>query len=223
MPFQHFDHPHLLDLHELQEGEKIQCSGCELPGGSDSMYGCNSCNYFLHEKCLNLKRWMEHPAHPEHPLTFLPKPTYPNGSFRCNACGDDGSAFSYCCAFCEFDLHTHCASLPRTVVHEGHSHPLTLTFKLSGAETTIFTCDVCNGNADLQYWVYNCDDCNFGTHLGCVAHAQEPPPSNGSSNELEQLQQSMNQMMETQLEMARLQNEITKTQLIAASMRWAYR
>ncbi|XP_019054317.1 PREDICTED: uncharacterized protein LOC104603610 [Nelumbo nucifera] len=87
------------------------------------------CNYYLHQKCLNVERSMEHPAHPKHPLTLLPMPTYPPGAFLCSACREDGSSFSLSCAHCEFDLHVQCASLPQTAVHE--AHPLTHTLYLS--------------------------------------------------------------------------------------------
>lgn len=46
--------------------------------------------------------------------------------FVCNACDQDGDAFSFHCPHCQFDLHLPCAALPKKLHHQSHLHPLTL-------------------------------------------------------------------------------------------------
>ncbi|XP_010265934.1 PREDICTED: uncharacterized protein LOC104603561 [Nelumbo nucifera] len=225
---QHFSHPHPLNPYdEAQESDGIRCSGCELVT-LGSLFGCESCNYYLHEKCLNVGRWMEHPAHPNHPLTLLPVPTYPSGSFLCNACREDGSSFSLSCAHCEFDLHVQCASLPQTVVHEAHPHPLSLTFsysnpKLSHAESIAFSCDVCGEDVDLQGWLYLCVGCDFGDHLSCATSEARPPPPPPPANEptsaVEEMHRLTKEMQEFQLAAARCQLQMNLANALASTMR----
>lgn len=35
-------------------------------------------------------------------------------------------------------------------------------------ESTVFVCDLCHDNANLNYWLYCCADGDFGTHLECA-------------------------------------------------------
>ncbi|PSS10032.1 Nucleoredoxin 1-2 like [Actinidia chinensis var. chinensis] len=111
----HFSHPHLLQPSQVAESEEIHCSGCEQPL-SGQAYSCTkpNCDYFfLHESCFNLPRQLCHRSHPHHPLSLLPFPAYPSGSFSCNACDQVGRAFVFHCATCQFDLHVKCAQEDR--------------------------------------------------------------------------------------------------------------
>ncbi|KAL3622420.1 hypothetical protein CASFOL_033831 [Castilleja foliolosa] len=111
MEFKHFSHHHSLFLHQPPQGSHdIHCSGCKSRA-SDDVYVCWQCNYFLHGQCLRATRSLRHPSHPHHPLTLVPFPTHPSGSFICNTCHISGDAFSYTCSACEFDIHIHCAQL----------------------------------------------------------------------------------------------------------------
>nr|XP_016485423.1 PREDICTED: uncharacterized protein LOC107805842 [Nicotiana tabacum] len=168
---QHFSHPHILKLVNPTEAETLSCNACEKPN-NPNFYGCNSCQYFLHENCLNAPRFLDHLSHPYHHLTLLPVPTYTNRSYTCKACGSDGNGYSFSCAACEFDIHLHCALLPHTVFLPQHRHELELIFDSpfdddEEDESTVFVCDLCHDNADLNYWLYYCAECDFGTHLEC--------------------------------------------------------
>ncbi|XP_015071099.1 uncharacterized protein LOC107015360 [Solanum pennellii] len=167
---QHFSHHHILKKLVLDENEELQCQACEnsifVP-----FHGCISCNFYLHDNCLNAPRSLIHPSHPSHPLTLLPAPTYSSRSFTCNACGSEGRSCSLSCAHCEFDLHMQCALLPQTVLlPQHHYHELKLIFDSSFGdedESCIFICDLCNGKVEHNSWLYYCADCDFGTHIEC--------------------------------------------------------
>ncbi|XP_057497600.1 uncharacterized protein LOC130782343 [Actinidia eriantha] len=120
MEFKHFSHPHGLSLHQAPQGPETRCSGCHSPASAGtSLYSCWQCKFFLHEQCFHATRSLNHPSHPPHPLTLIPYPTYPSGSFFCNSCSLTGTGFSYSCSTCEFDLHVHCAYTPlTTAVHD---------------------------------------------------------------------------------------------------------
>lgn len=112
---QHFSHAHPLQLCNLKPQDQAQCNGCKSPC-TGLAYRCTPCNYSLHKACTRIPNQIHHPSHP-HPLALLPTPTYPTGSFSCDACGKQGTGFSFHCAACEFDLHAPCASFPRTITH----------------------------------------------------------------------------------------------------------
>ncbi|KAH0730962.1 hypothetical protein KY289_002150 [Solanum tuberosum] len=171
---QHFTHPHFLKL-IVNPSETLTCNACEQPNITNTtFYGCNTCQYFLHENCLNAPRFLDHSSHPSHHLTLLPTPTYSNSSYTCKACGSAGNGCSFSCACCEFDVHMHCALLPQTVVlPQHHHHELELIFESPFYDdaddgSNVFVCDLCRDNVDLNNWLYYCADCDFGTHLGCA-------------------------------------------------------
>ncbi|CAI9103225.1 OLC1v1001673C1 [Oldenlandia corymbosa var. corymbosa] len=172
--FNHFGHEHLLIPLVLDEDDELYCKACDHLI-VQPFHGCLSCNYYLHDECLNIPRSILHPSHPNHPLTLLPIPTYPTSSFTCNACQSQGLGFSYSCAHCEFDVHIRCASLPTKLkVGEQHPHELKLVFEsLTGQDCrkyycSLFKCEVCGVGLESDCWRYYCDDCDFGMHLGCV-------------------------------------------------------
>ncbi|KAJ4954155.1 hypothetical protein NE237_030987 [Protea cynaroides] len=102
----HFSHPHPLELQvsnpQQQSMNTVPCSGCKLKT-SATFYACKSCNYILHISCSKMPQCISHPADPNHTLSLLPVPAYPEGYFDCDACGRPG------CNFCEFDAHLDCA------------------------------------------------------------------------------------------------------------------
>ncbi|XP_009587921.1 uncharacterized protein [Nicotiana tomentosiformis] len=167
-------HPHILKLVNSTEAETLSCNACEKSNNNNkpNLYGCISCKYFLHENCLNAPRFLDHSSHSYHRLTLLPVPTYTNRSYTCKACGSNGNGYSFSCAPCEFDIHLRCALLPQTVLLPQHRHELELIFYSpfdddEEDESTVFVCDLCHDNADLNYWLYYCAECDFGTHLEC--------------------------------------------------------
>ncbi|PHU30692.1 hypothetical protein BC332_02785 [Capsicum chinense] len=172
---QHFSHPHILKLINQAESENLTCSACEQPNitNKPNFYGCNSCQYILHEYCLDAPRFLDHSSHPSHHLTLLPLPTYSSRSYTCNACGSAGNGFSFSCARCDFDIHTQCALLPQNVfLSHHHHHELELIFESpfdddTDDENIVFVCDICHDNVDLKNWLYYCADCDFGAHIRC--------------------------------------------------------
>lgn len=171
MEFKHFSHPHVLRLYQIPQGQKVHCYGCES-SFSGSAYGCAHCQYFLHEQCARASRTLQHSTHSLHHLTLLPSTTYSAGSFSCNACGSPGTAFSFCCALCEFDLHVDCALLPKTMKHEAHPHELSLSFALPHHEARPHNrpCGICHKVLDFNLWTYNCNGCNFHVHASCASN-----------------------------------------------------
>ncbi|XP_049376245.1 uncharacterized protein LOC125841208 [Solanum stenotomum] len=178
---QHFSHPHLLKL-IVNPSETLTCNACEQPNITTTFYGCNTCQYFLHENCLNAPRFLDHSSHPSHHLTLLPTPTYSNRSYTCKACGSAGNGCSFSCACCEFDVHMHCALLPQTVVLsiliDKHQHELELCFGSPYEDKdTLFACDICNIIMDSDESLYYCADCDFGSHLHCASPDADVLPS----------------------------------------------
>lgn len=170
----HFSHHHVLialtlDQVREEEEEVMNCNGCERPI-REPFHGCLSCNFWLHDDCLNAPRFLKHPSHP-HSLTLLPTPTYTCRSYSCNACGGSGgtTAFSLCCAECEFDLHVYCANLPAEITLREHpDHDLKLRFGSPYEDkNTKYGCDLCCGEMLPTQWLYYCSDCDFAADLDC--------------------------------------------------------
>ncbi|KAL4585800.1 hypothetical protein LXL04_010426 [Taraxacum kok-saghyz] len=169
----HFSHPHKLRIVNLQDEDKeIECSGCKdtLEG---TIFSCvePNCNFHLHESCFFLKRAILHDSHPPHPLELLPSAPYnnKNGEFTCNACFSDGTGFTYHCSICKYDLHIQCVNLPETVKRGDHVHVLKLHYSCPVKEEEYtFSCDVCHVDVQEDRWTYYCEECDYGTHLGCV-------------------------------------------------------
>ncbi|KAL3622423.1 hypothetical protein CASFOL_033834 [Castilleja foliolosa] len=177
----HFSHPHQLHLSNPQTlPQNFSCSGCKLNDAIGPIYTCNPCNFTLHLKCYQLPQQLQHPFDQSHPLTLLPRPVYPEGLFRCDACGNQGGGFSYHCGPCGIDLHTTCATLPTQFAHKCHRHHLRLHYA-APYPGNAFSCDVCN-RAGSRTWIYSCcEGCEFDAHLTCVAklvpgpaHIQQP-------------------------------------------------
>lgn len=178
----HFSHPHPLDLNSnhqtLVPNNTISsyiCAGCKVPPNSsdDYIYSCNPCNFHLHKSCTKFPQQITHTSHASHPLTLLPLAVYPGGLFNCDACNRRGNGFSYHCHVCDFDLHVACASMPLSVEHYAHVHPLLLTFK-NPYEAKGFSCDICSKIGSKQ-WLYRCGICDFDAHMHCATGAIQPP------------------------------------------------
>ncbi|KAL3516601.1 hypothetical protein ACH5RR_023503 [Cinchona calisaya] len=180
----HFSHRHPLQLLEVEdEDEVVICSGCEVEI-SGSAYICTkpSCDFILHDSCVDLPKLVKHKSHPKHTLTLHIFPPYSDGEFSCDACGNSGQAFTYHCTSCKYDLHVECASLPEVEYCEDREYPLVLSYlfrsqneaeqeaKVKGkAVADDFVCDVCHRpEAKGSCWAYCCSACNFGAHLDCV-------------------------------------------------------
>ncbi|MFQ6651529.1 hypothetical protein Gotur_023817, partial [Gossypium turneri] len=105
------------------------CLGCEKPIEGWS-YGCYQCEFYLHKGCaeLELAPKIQHPFHPKHLLTLLPKSPYSLGTNWCSFYRKNSVGFVYNYFDCEFGLHINCALLQSSGAanfpNSLHSHPL---------------------------------------------------------------------------------------------------
>ncbi|PKI44643.1 hypothetical protein CRG98_034998 [Punica granatum] len=68
---EHFAHDHPLASFHVDAPNYIKCKACGQ-GISGCVYGCRACIFVLHEFCaLAPREIMNHPLHPQHPLTLL--------------------------------------------------------------------------------------------------------------------------------------------------------
>ncbi|PHU30125.1 hypothetical protein BC332_02218 [Capsicum chinense] len=192
----HFSHPqHTLELITQQNFvPSLLCSACKMQA-TGSVYTCKSCNFFLHIECSQMPQQLNHPFDKEHNFTLLPKPVYPEGNFRCDACGETGDGFSYHCESCGTDLHILCAVLPQCVTHWSHHHQLELYFSSPYPDNS-FRCDICK-NFGANQWLYRCDTCGFDAHMNCTkllipphqSHFHQNPTSSTNSRSAPQQHQ----------------------------------
>ncbi|KAK4738333.1 hypothetical protein R3W88_002030 [Solanum pinnatisectum] len=178
----HFSHPHTLELITHQNFAPSQlCSCCKIQANG-SVYTCKSCNFFLHVECSQMPQQINHPFDKEHALSLLPKSIYPEGNFRCDACGETGDGFSYHCNSCGIDLHILCAVLPHYITHRSHCHQLEIQFS-SPYPSKSFRCDICK-NIGTNQWLYRCHTCGFDAHLNCTklqSHFHQNPTRSSNS------------------------------------------
>ncbi|KAI3691942.1 hypothetical protein L6452_31745 [Arctium lappa] len=180
----HFSHKeHSLKLFEKWKSivgvgedndEKIEvvcCYGCQKPILSGSVYGCTSCNHFLHETCANLAPVINHHFHPLHPLSLVVRRS---NNWYCDMCDSQGlvRGFSYWCRSCDFDVCMKCglafALREEALIkfkHEGHPEH-TLILQLRSAS---FRCDACHAKDEDLF--YQCDSCDFWIHKTCASLA----------------------------------------------------
>ncbi|XP_073126206.1 protein VACUOLELESS GAMETOPHYTES-like [Henckelia pumila] len=176
----HFSHPHPL---KLSNAAASHCSACKVldASGAAAVYSCTVCSFSLHKKCYDLPQKIKHEFDQAHVLSLQPKPVYPEGVFKCDACGIQGDGFSYHCSPCGTDLHSICASLPMTLSHNCHQqHYLSLTFSAPYAGNA-FSCDICK-RVGSKTWLYRCNLCEFDVHLTCVAMIPTSTPHNHPQN-----------------------------------------
>lgn len=140
--------------------ESKRCHACTLPIDLDSFYTCVDCDFILHFICANLPRKKRHVLH-NHPLTLqtqIPYHKLYNGVFKCSACTEFSSGFSY--VGCGIQLDVRCGSISEPFVHQGHPHPL--FFTLPDPKT----CMSCGHNYSK---VLNCIQCDFALCFPCAA------------------------------------------------------
>ncbi|KAH0726164.1 hypothetical protein KY285_001872 [Solanum tuberosum] len=156
---------------------------------------------------------INHPFDKEHSLTLLPKSIYPEGNFRCDACGETGDGFSYHCNSCGIDLHILCAVLPQYITHRSHRHQLEIQFS-SPYSSKSFRCDICK-NIGANQWLYRCHTCGFDAHLNCTklqSHFHQNPTTSSNSRSAPQQYQHhcadhMNQEIKNEISSLRKQRE----------------
>ncbi|GLT37116.1 hypothetical protein SLA2020_114510 [Shorea laevis] len=164
---QHFTHQHPLQLVDPEkEEDKVHCSICGKLC-SDLIYGCKTCNFFLHHSCMDIPRKIDqHQFHPEHSLVLFTK-----SSYKCQGCDKDCRlGLAYRCELCYFMLDVECAFLPtancegaKRIRHVYHHHPLELCEIEDGCQAC---CGVCRENYPGPHFV--CHRCNFFLHYSCA-------------------------------------------------------
>ncbi|KAA8518178.1 hypothetical protein F0562_015652 [Nyssa sinensis] len=164
MELQHFSHDHPLILNEEQKNDAEEvccCNGC-LEQISGPSYNCNQCDFSLHKLCAELPTEMEHPMHPDHPLTLLTNPLFLR--CICDVCQGDWKSFTYRCFQCDFDIDIICASLmERKIEHKSHKHPLTPMRR-----PALLFCSACGTKHEGIF--YFCTSCgHFWIHRDCAS------------------------------------------------------
>ncbi|GFY96169.1 hypothetical protein Acr_11g0004750 [Actinidia rufa] len=133
----HSDH-----LLTLVAGRPIlyECMACDTIIYRERMYECRPCELGLDLECASMALRIQHECHP-HPLIPLLEPTL----FLCYACGNKHTGVSYKCSSCCILVHESCASMPSTLKHRHHHHPLTLS-RAYVHEFSRFphSCDICH-------------------------------------------------------------------------------
>ncbi|XP_059460243.1 uncharacterized protein LOC132189518 [Corylus avellana] len=154
---QHFSHQHGLILSNEGLMDDRLCDGCTRLI-STPFYSCTQCDFFLHSKCAQLPHYKQHPLHP-HVLKLI---IYGHRQFQCTACKRCMSGFGYNCPSCGFLFDLQCCSIPETLKHEGHQHPLFL------AVDSNRICSVCNFTSYNKPCVLVCTHCDFSLGFECA-------------------------------------------------------
>ncbi|KAI3472156.1 hypothetical protein Pfo_029644 [Paulownia fortunei] len=151
------------------------CVKCNAICGS-MWYKCpdSPCGIQLDVLCALTIRIL-HRSH-EHRLTAIRG----TASFICGACGTQhrgrrsSPVLFYLCSYCDFWIHTDCASLPNAIIiiHEKHqhTHPLVLNYALPtsyGPEFSMCYCKIC-GDIIQRFGVYFCGSCRYYVHVKCA-------------------------------------------------------
>ncbi|KAL3737937.1 hypothetical protein ACJRO7_019459 [Eucalyptus globulus] len=187
----HFGHRHPLTLcMRNDEDEILKCRACD-ESCLGPVYGCERCEYFLHESCAKLPLEREHLYHEQHPLKLRV------AMYRyCDLCGKRIEGYMYSCEQCNFDLDVSCAQMPPTrpgrIVtrtrnkvedikgrHFCHEHGLTGSEK---SEEDRVLCSGCEKHCSGL--TYACDECKFYLHEACY---QLPRQYNHFSHPLHKL------------------------------------
>ncbi|XP_057468354.1 uncharacterized protein LOC130757598 [Actinidia eriantha] len=145
-----------------------RCMACDTMLYGKRMYECRPCGLTLGLDCASMALRIQHECHP-HPLIPLLEPAL----FHCYACGNEHRGVSYKCSSCSFLVHESCASMPSTLKHSHHPHPLTLTRAyVHGYSKFDHSCDICRQKL-RKYWFYHCIGCRYYAHFSCAISKKE--------------------------------------------------
>ncbi|KAF3942575.1 hypothetical protein CMV_030780 [Castanea mollissima] len=144
-----------------EEYEKF--SKCDVCGEKSREYSycCYRCNFNIHIRCSSLSLTIQTEVH-DHQLTRIWKLM----KFTCDFCGKEGN-LPYCCAQCDFAIHSRCAACPRILKVYRHNHPLHLTPSLEVHQSDSPICLLCVRKVDTLC-LYYCSRCDFVAHLYCA-------------------------------------------------------
>ncbi|KAL7176387.1 hypothetical protein ACSBR2_029844 [Camellia fascicularis] len=143
-----------LSILNKQNIDKI-CDVCVQPINA-SFYNCNQCNFFVHEWCSKLADKFR---------------LVRNEIFNCYGCATrDCIGFQFSLEYWDsgdprygYQLDVKCASLPSSIMHKAHEHPLIL--KKIGENEGCAACDQIRGMLSFGCGI---SPCSFNLHCGCA-------------------------------------------------------
>lgn len=167
----HFCHEHPLAL--IQNFfNQIGCEVCRLPCSDMESWGCEECNMFFHNSCIDKLPQKLH--HFFHPCLLVLVSTM--SDFTCSVCHNPHSGLRFRCGDCEFNLDVECALLStmkdqgvEQIEHFSHGHPLKFHNSVEeyGRARGFFpACSVCGLEFDSGSF-YFCERCHFYMHNTC--------------------------------------------------------
>ncbi|KAH1106432.1 hypothetical protein J1N35_010200 [Gossypium stocksii] len=164
---------------QLSHHETFQCSSClELDDWFLLRYHCVNCHFELHMDCFKPKVTIPDFKY-EHHIHYL---SYFDSIFapiECNIFHEHAQTGFFRFMACAFNIHIYCIrSTPKTIKHERHLHPLTVTkspfqyemisAKHANGSNDEFYCDICEERRYKFESVYCCPECKFITEVRCV-------------------------------------------------------
>ncbi|KAL1825572.1 hypothetical protein ACET3Z_012350 [Daucus carota] len=139
----------------------IVCDGCTKPiYATEVSYACHLCKYFLHRYCAKMPKQLQSTRYQDG-LMLPDISSY--FFFICNGCKFPSSGMRMMTEKGDFQLDIGCASLPRSIKHEAHHHPLTQHESGLNKE-----CTACLRDIDDYEIVFGCDKCRFYLHGRCA-------------------------------------------------------
>ncbi|KAH9669522.1 cysteine/Histidine-rich C1 domain family protein [Citrus sinensis] len=161
-------HPgHFLSLSDIYKNSILDCEAC-LSMTNYFVYDCVKCEFCLHPQCASLLPNVKYKGH-EHLLILVENMSYKG---ECEACrGNIEGTFFFRCVQCRLNFHVQCgsvpASLPPTVVHKNHDHPLTLTAYVKYYVESL-KCYACSEEINPKDPCYLCVECEYYAHVRCA-------------------------------------------------------
>lgn len=159
------------------------CDGCysRLRG---FVYRCRESNFDLHSDCAEyMTPTVKFQGHEQHLLTLLENMPL---KMECKACLLDISCTSFLrCVECNVNFYVQCGPhpLPLTIVHQHHSHPLSLIIPETLVNdddddfNLLLYCDTCNKERNTKHPFYSCAECDYSVHVRCVVTEVPRKPS----------------------------------------------
>ncbi|CAN7005969.1 unnamed protein product [Brassica rapa subsp. trilocularis] len=136
----------------------LQCEACMYPLAFESIYGCEECRFFLHDKCVNLPRKKK--------IAFSRVPHSLEVTNQvvtaCRECRVLFDGFNYT-FHGDWRVDVHCGSLCEPFIHDGHLHPLYI-YKRWGSSCCVACEDIVHGG-----YMMCCDACGFDLCLYCAS------------------------------------------------------
>ncbi|OWM82023.1 hypothetical protein CDL15_Pgr001597 [Punica granatum] len=175
-------HPqHLLLLLSKPLDKSSPCFACQESSGGFT-FCCDYCKIQFHAHCAMRRQTLKHQRH-EHSLSYFDKIGCELYSAQCNVCYDDCRIDFYRCVPCNYNLHFSCMSLPPSVKHEFHFHPLVLRDRVVDEyyDYKEQYCDVCETLRNPEHGVYYCEECNYDAHIDCVIPKVSPTSQNSTT------------------------------------------